>query len=105
MNKFINLRDGKINDTSYRPSNCQVTTLDDLITQAVAGSDDYLTASFDPDELCKHPQAYDFLNEYGNEHANCAGAGAGAEVKAVYEFAGEEFAVLSDNTVVVGCEE
>ena len=101
MNIFINIRDSLINNTSYRPSNCQATTLDDLITCAVAGSDDYLTASFDPDELCKHPQAYDFLNEYGAERANCAGA----EVKAVYEFAGEEFAVLSDNTVVVGCEE
>ena len=101
MNIFINIRDSLINNTSYRPSNCQATTLDDLITCAVAGSDDYLTASFDPDELCKHPQACAFLDEYGNERANCAGA----EVKAVYEFAGEEFAVLSDNTVVVGCEE
>ena len=44
MNKFINIRDGRINVTSYRPANCQATTLEDLITRAIAGSDDYLTA-------------------------------------------------------------
>ena len=51
MNKFINIRDGKISVTTYRPCDCQATTLDDLITHAVAGSDDYLTASFDADEV------------------------------------------------------
>ena len=101
MNIFINIRDGLINNTSYRHSNCQATTLDDLMTEALAGSDDYLTAIFDADELCKHRQAYDFLNEYGAERANCAGA----EVKALYEFAGVKFTVRADNTVVVGWEE
>ena len=78
MNKFINIRDGKISVTTYRPCDCQATTLDDLIAHAVAGSDDYLTASFDADELCKHPHAYDFFNE----------------------FADEEFAILAGNTAV-----
>ena len=96
MNKFINIRDGLINNTSYRPSNCQATTLDDLMTEALAGSGEYLTASFDPDELCKHPQAYDFLNKYGAERANCAGA----EVKALYEFAGVKFTVRADDTII-----
>ena len=77
MNKFINLRKGKISVASYRFPECQATTLDDLITCAIEGSDDYLTASFDADELCKHPhpQAYDlitcavedFLDEFADE--------------------------------------
>lgn len=100
MNTFINLIHGLISDTSYRPVGCQVTTLDDLITQAVTGSDDYLTASFDADELCKHPQAYDFLNAYGVKYGSRY---EGTEI--LYELAGEEFAVLADNTVVVGWEE
>ena len=65
MNKFINFRDGRINVTSYRYPDHQVTTLTDLITCAVEGSDDYLTADFSADELCKHPKAYDFLKRYG----------------------------------------
>ena len=89
MNKFINIRDGRINVTSYRCADCQVTTLDDLITCAVAGSDDYLTADFGADELCKHPCAYDFLNQYGVKW--------GSRVV----FADEKFAVLTNNTVVV----
>ena len=89
MNKFINIRDGKISVTSYRPADCQATTLDDLITCAVAGTDDYLTACFATDELCKHPLAYDFLNAYGIECGNH------------YEFAGEYFEILADNTVAV----
>lgn len=100
MNTFINIRDGLINDTSYRPVDCQATTLDDLITQAVAGSDDYLTASFDTDELCNHPQAYDFLNEYGVKYGSRY---EGTEM--LYELAGEKFTVLADNTVVTGWEE
>ena len=44
MNKFINIRDGHINVTSYRHTDHQATTLEDLITCAIAGSDDYLTA-------------------------------------------------------------
>ena len=63
MNKFINLRNGRISVASYRSTECRATTLDDLITCAIDGSDDYLTAGFDADELCKHPQAYDFLND------------------------------------------
>ena len=93
MNKFINIRSGKISDTSYRPVDCQATTLDDLMQHAVAGTDDYLTASFDAGELCKHPHAYDFLNEYG---VKCGSH---------YEFAGENFVILPTNTVVVGWEE
>ena len=67
MNKFINLRKGKISITIYRPCECRATTLDDLITCAIEGSDDYLTA--DADELYKHPhpQAYDFLDEFADE--------------------------------------
>ena len=87
MNKFINIRDGKISVTSYRPADCQATTLDDLIASAVAGSDDYLTASFDAGELCEHPQAYDFLNAYG---VKCGSH---------YEFADGYFELLADNTV------
>ena len=53
MNKFINIRAGKISVTSYRPADCQATTLDDLVACAVAGSDDYLTASFDAEDLSR----------------------------------------------------
>lgn len=100
MNIFINIRDGLINDTNYRPADCQATTLDDLITQALTGLGDYLTASFDADELCKHPQAYDFLNEYGFKHGSQY---EGTEM--IYEFAGKMFTILADNTVVTGWEE
>ena len=93
MNLFINIRDGLINSTNYHPSNCQATTLDDLMTQALAGSDESLTAGFDPSELCKHAQAYEFLLEYG---VKCGSR---------YEFAGVEFIVLADNAVVIGWEE
>ena len=92
MNKFINIRDGKISDTSYRPADCQATTLEDLIAHAVAGTDDYLTASFDADELCKHHQVCAFLDEYG---VKCGSH---------YEFAGENFVILP-NTVAVGWDE
>ena len=53
MNKFINIRDGKISVTSYRPADCQATTHDDLITCAVEGTDDCLTASFDAEDLSR----------------------------------------------------
>ena len=65
MNKFINLRNGRINVTSYRYVDHKATTLDDLITCAVLGSDDYLTADFSADALCKHPRAGEFLRRYG----------------------------------------
>ena len=96
MHSFINIHEHLISNTSYHPCGCQATTLDDLITQALAGSDESLTAGFDPSELCKHAQAYEFLLEYGAERTNCAGA----EVKALYEFAGVKFTVRDDDTVI-----
>ena len=90
MNKFINFRDGRINVTSYRYPDHQVTTLTDLITCAVEGSDDYLTADFSADELCKHPMAYDFLKRYGVK--------AGGTVM-VLDW--DAFVLLADSTVVV----
>ena len=79
MNKFINFREGQIHVTSYRRPDGQLTTLDDLITCACAveGSDDYLTADFSADALCKHPQACEFLNRYG---VNCGTRRGGGTV-------------------------
>ena len=69
MHKFINFREGQIHVTSYRRPGAQLTTLDDLITCAIEGSEDgYLTADFSADALCKHPNACEFLNRYG---VNC----------------------------------
>ena len=87
MHSFINIHENLISDTSYRPCGCQATTLDDLITQALAGSDESLTAGFDADELCKHAQAYEFLLEYGVKYGSR------------FEFAGVKFTVLADNTI------
>ena len=89
MHKFINFRDGRINVTSYRYTDHQATTLDDLITHAVEGSGDYLTASFDPAELCAHPAAYEFLTQYGVKCGN----------RIVLDW--DAFAILADNTVVI----
>ena len=89
MNKFINLRNGRINVTSYRYTDHQATTLDDLITCAVMGSDDYLTADFSADALCKHPRAYEFLTQYG---VKCGS-------RLVLDW--DAFLLLADNTVVV----
>lgn len=89
MNKFINFRNGKINVTSYCYPDHQLTTLDDLITCAIEGSDDYLTASFDADELCAHPAACAFLNQYG---VKCGS-------RLVLDW--DAFVILSDNTVMV----
>ena len=94
MNKFINLRNGRINVTSYRYTDHQVTTLDDLITCAVMGSDDYLTADFSADELCKHPEAGEFLNRYG---VKCGTRRGGT----VFVLDWDAFVVFADNTVVV----
>ena len=94
MNKFINIRNGRINVTSYRCAECQVTTLDDLITCAVNGSDDYLTASFDADELCKHPEACEFLTKYG---VTCGTRHGGTVVVLDWD----SFVVFADNTVVL----
>ena len=94
MNKFINLRNGRINVTSYRYADHTATTLDDLIACAVSGSDDYLTADFSADALCKHPEAYDFLNQYG---IKCGSRRGGTVVVLDWD----AFVILSDNTVVV----
>ena len=99
MSKFINMRGGRIHAISYRFVNCLETTLDDLITKAVAGSDDYLTAEFDIDELCAHPEASEFLNRYGVKYDSRRG---GTEI--LFDFAGEKFAV-TNNTVKVAWEE
>ena len=89
MNKFINLRNGRVNVTSYRYVDHKATTLDDLIACAVSGSDDYLTADFTTDELCKHPLAGEFLTQYG---VKCGS-------RHVLDW--DAFVILSDNTVVV----
>ena len=94
MNKFINLRNGRINVTSYRYPDHQATTLDDFITCAVEGSSDYLTADFSADALCKHPKACDFLNQYG---IKCGSRRGGTVVVLDWD----AFIILSDNTVVV----
>ena len=94
MNKFINLRDGRITVTSYRCADCQVTTLGDLISCAIEGSDDYLTADFDAAELCKHPGAYDFLTQHG---IKCGSKRGGAVVVLDWD----AFVLLADNTVVL----
>ena len=65
MHKFINFHEGRIHVTSYRRPGGQLTTLDDLITCAIEGSDDYLTADFSAEALCKHPNACEFLTQYG----------------------------------------
>lgn len=96
MNKFINIRDGRITVTSYRVADCQATTLDDLITCATEGSDDYLTASFDADELSQHPGACDFLTQYG---VKCGSRNAGTGTVVVLDW--DSFIVRADNTVVV----
>ena len=94
MNKFINLRNGRINVTSYRYADHQATTLDDLITCAVEGTGDYLTASFTTGELCQHPEACAFLTQYG---IKCGSRHGGTVVVLDWD----AFVILSDNTVVV----
>ena len=89
MHKFINLRNGRITVTSYRHTDHQVTSLDDLIACALDGSDGYLTASFDTDELCKHPEAHAFLTQYG---VKCG-------TRLVLDW--DAFIVRADNTVVL----
>lgn len=94
MNKFINLRDGRIDISSYRYADHQVTTLDDLINNAVEGKGDYLTASFDANALCAHPEAHEFLNRYG---VKCGTRRGGVVVVIDWD----SFLVFADNTVVV----
>ena len=93
MNKFINLRNGRINVTSYRYPDHQLTTLDDLIINAIEGTGDYLTADFTTGELCKHPRAGEFLNRYG---VKCGTRRGGTVVVLDWD----AFIILSDNTVV-----
>ena len=95
MKLFINLREGRINVTSYRFPDCRETTFEDLITCAVADSDDYLTADFDADELCAHPDAYYFITKYGVRWGTRRGG------TVLFEFADVDFAILTDNTVVI----
>ena len=94
MHKFINFREGQIHVTSYRRPEGQLTTLDDLITCAVEGSDDYLTADFSADALCKHPEACAFLTKYG---VMCGSRREGTLVVLDWD----AFVIHSDNTVVV----
>ena len=95
MNKFINLRNGRINVTSYRYADHTATTLDDLITNAVEGTGDYLTASFTTGELCQHPGAGEFLNRYG---VKCGTRRHGGVVMVLYW---DAFVILNGDTVVV----
>ena len=94
MNKFINLRNGRVNVTSYRYTDHTATTLDDFITCAVEGSSDNLTADFSADELCKHPVACAFLTQYG---IKCGSRRGGTVVVLDWD----AFVVFADNTVVV----
>ena len=95
MHKFINLREGQIHVTSYRRPEGQLTTLDDLITCAIEGSDDYLTADFSADALCKHPQACEFLNRYG---VNCGTRRGGIVMVLDWD---AFIVVRADNTVML----
>ena len=95
MNKFINFREGQIHVTSYRRPEGQLTTLDELITCAVEGSDDYLTADFSADALCKHPKACEFLNRYG---VNCGTRRGGTVMVLDWD---SFIVVCADNTVML----
>ena len=94
MHKFINFHEGQIHVTSYRRPEGQLTTIDDLITCAVEGSDDYLVADFSAGALCKHPRACEFLNRYG---VNCGTSTAGT----VMVLDWDSFIVCADNTVML----
>ena len=93
MHKFINFCEGRIHVTSYRRPEGQLTTLDDLITCAIEGSEDYLTADFSAAALCKHPKACEFLNRYG---VNCGTRHGG--IVMVLDW--DSF-IVADNTVVL----
>lgn len=94
MHKFINLRDGRIDISSYRYADHQVTTLTDLINNAVEGKGDYLTADFSADALCAHPEAGEFLKQYG---VKCGTRRGGVVVVIDWD----SFVVFADNTVTV----
>ena len=95
MHKFINFREGQIHVTSYRRPEGQLTTLDDLITCAIEGLDDYLTADFSADALCKHPRACEFLNRYG---VNCGTRRGGTVMVLDWD---AFIVVRADNTVML----
>ena len=95
MHKFINYHEGRIHVTSYRRPEGQLTTLDDLITCAVEGSDGYLTATFSAAALCKHPEACEFLTRYG---VNCGTRRGGAVMVLDWD---SFIVVRADNTVVL----
>ena len=95
MNKFINFHEGRIHVTSYRRPEGQLTTLDDLITCAIEGSDDYLTADFSAEALCKHPKACEFLNRYG---INCGTRRGGIVMVLDWD---AFIVVRADNTVML----
>ena len=95
MHKFINFREGQIHVTSYRRPEGQLTTLDDLITCAIEGSDGYLTADFSAAELCKHPHACEFLNRYG---VNCGTRRGGIVMVLDWD---AFIVVRADNTVML----
>ena len=95
MHKFINFREGQIHVTSYRRTEGQLTTLDDLITCAIEGSDDYLTADFSAEALCKHPNACEFLNRYG---VNCGTRRGGIVMVLDWD---AFIVVRADNTVML----
>ena len=95
MHKFINFREGQIHVTSYRRPEGQLTTLDDLITCAIEGSDDYLTADFSAEALCKHPRACEFLNRYA---VNCGTRHGGTVMVLDWD---SFIVVRADNTVVL----
>ena len=95
MHKFINFREGQIHVTSYRRPEGQLTTLDDLITCAIEGSDDYLTADFSAEALCKHPKACEFLNRYG---VNCGSRHGGIVMVLDWD---AFIVVCADNTVML----
>ena len=94
MHKFINFHEGRVNVTSYRRPDAQLTTLDDLITCAIEGSGDYLTADFSADALCKHPEAHAFLTQYG---VKCGSRHGG--IVMVLDW--DSFIIRADNTVVL----
>ena len=95
MHKFINFREGQIHVTSYRRPEGQLTTLDDLITCAIEGSDGYLTADFSAAALCKHAKACEFLNRYG---VNCGTRHGGTVMVLDWD---SFIVVRADNTVVL----
>ena len=95
MHKFINFREGQIHVTSYRRPEGQLTTLDDLITCALEGSDGYLTADFSAGALCKHPRACEFLNRYG---VNCGTRHGGTVMVLDWD---SFIVVCADNTVML----